>query len=328
MLPIVLGHYPTPVEHIASLSAAGSDLWVKRDDQTHPVYGGNKVRKLERVLGRAIAANARRLVTVGAVGSHHVLATAYFGRQAGLAVEAVLFAQPRTDHAIEVLRAGLGLGLHAFPARSLAAIPVAVGLRVMAGARFVPPGGSNVDGAMGYVQAARELATQVRRGEMPEPDICVVASGSGGTAAGLAAGFAVERMKTRVVGVCVIPLARVLGVVTTALARACAHRLGEPPARLADRLTFDDRFVGPGYGYATRDGDAALRDAWRHATLGLDPTYTAKAFACALWHVRARRGRCILYWNTLSSAPMEPLLEGSPAEVALDDGLRSLLRPT
>jgi D-cysteine desulfhydrase len=327
VLPIALGHYPTAVEHIASLSAAGSDLWVKRDDQTHPVYGGNKVRKLEHLLARALAANARRLVTVGAVGSHHVLATAYFGRASGLAVEAVLFAQPRTAHVVEVLRAGLGLGLHAFAARSFAAIPVAVGLRVMAGSRLVPPGGSTVDGAMGYVQAARELATQVRRGAMPEPDVCVVASGSGGTAAGLAAGFAAERMKTRVVGVCVIPFARALGVMTHALARACVRRLGESPARLGDRLTFDDRFVGPGYGYPTGDGEAALRDARSHTTLSLDPTYTAKAFACALWHVRARRGHCILYWNTLSSSAMDPLLEGAPAEVALDPRLRSLLRP-
>jgi 1-aminocyclopropane-1-carboxylate deaminase/D-cysteine desulfhydrase-like pyridoxal-dependent ACC family enzyme len=329
MLPIALGTYPTAVQHLAALSAPGADLWVKRDDRTNAAYGGNKVRKLEIILARALAVGARRIVTVGAVGSHHVLATAYFGRQLGLDVEAVLFPQPRTGHAVEVLRAGLACGLRAFAARSMAAVPFMVGLRTVAGGRLVPPGGSNVDGASGYFHAARELAAQVRSGAMPEPDVCVVALGSGGTAAGLAAGFAFERMKTRVVGVCVVPLRRALGIVTTALARACARRFGErlSHARIRRCLTLDDRFLGRGYGHATQDGEAAMRSAHDRAGLLLDATYTAKAFACALWHVRARRAGCTLYWNTLSSAPMQPLLESAPPEGAVDPAVMALLLP-
>jgi hypothetical protein len=75
----------------------------------------------------------------------------------------------------------------------------------------------------------------------------------------------------------------------------------------------DVRFLGAGYGHATAEGESATRDA-RAVGLSLDPTYTAKAFACALWWVRARRAPRVLYWHTLSSAPMAPLLAGTDQE--------------
>jgi 1-aminocyclopropane-1-carboxylate deaminase/D-cysteine desulfhydrase-like pyridoxal-dependent ACC family enzyme len=316
---------------VEGLSAPGAELWIKRDDKTHDVYGGNKVRKLEWLLAEALAAGAKRIVTVGAVGSHHVLATTYFGRKQGLEVEAVLVPQPRTEHAIEVLRAGLGMGLRAFPLRSRSAGPIALAWRALAGARVVPLGGSNPTGAMGYVAAARELAAQVRAGLMPEPDLCVVALGSGGTAAGLAAGFEAEGLETRVVGVCVAGPPWVLHASALRLARACAKQAsgrspGSPSRKLPlpERLTMDARFLGSGYGCATPEGDEATAVAERFAGILLDPTYTAKAFASALWHVRARQGRVILYWHTLSSAPMQPLLADAPPEEAVPAKLRSL----
>src|SRR5271165_3657520 len=112
---LTLGRYPTPVERLDELSGQESSLWVKRDDRTNEIYGGNKVRKLEWLLADARARGARRVVTVGAVGSHHVLATTYFGTKEGFEVEAILVPQPATAHALEVLRADLGLGLKAFP---------------------------------------------------------------------------------------------------------------------------------------------------------------------------------------------------------------------
>lgn len=325
---MTIGRYPTPVQRVASLPAG---LWIKRDDRTHDVYGGNKVRKLEPILAEARERGARRIVTVGAAGSHHVLATAYFGQQAGLEVEAVLVPQPRSAHAVQILRAGLGLGLRAFPVRSWSAVPVALAARRARGARVVPVGGSSVSGSMAYVDAARELAAQVRGGELPEPDVCVVALGSGGTAAGLAAGLAAEGLATRVVGVCVSEPPWLVTRAARWLMRACARRIGDrchgndlgrPP-----RLDVDGRFLGDGYAYPTEAGDEATALAREHAGIDLDPTYTAKTFASALWFVRARRAERVLYWHTLSSAPMEPLLEGArcPTEEAMDPALRALL---
>jgi 1-aminocyclopropane-1-carboxylate deaminase/D-cysteine desulfhydrase-like pyridoxal-dependent ACC family enzyme len=303
---------------------------VKRDDLTHEVYGGNKVRKLEYVLAAAHHRNAKHLVTVGAAGSHHVLATTYFGRRAGLVVEAVLVPQPFTPHVVDVLRADVALGLRPFPVRSWAAVPFAIGLRVATGAHLVTIGGSSVAGSMGYVQAARELAAQVREGQMPEPDVCVVALGSGGTAAGLAAGFEAEGMKTRVVGVCVSRPPWALRLVSLFLARACERRAGVDRKRagvppLRSRLAIDTRFLGKGYGEPTREGAEATELARVAAGLVLDPTYTAKAFASALRLTQTTEAKHVLYWHTLSSAPMEPLLMGAPAFDALDPALRRLV---
>ncbi len=316
-----LGHFPTPVERLETLSTPHCDLWVKRDDLTHAIYGGNKVRKLERVLASATAAGVTRIVTVGAAGSHHVLATTYFGSRVGIAVEAVLVPQPRTSHVVDVLRADIALGLRAFAARSWARAPFAVARRVAAGARFVTVGGSSLDGAMGYVDAAYELGGQVRSGAMPEPDLCVVALGSGGTAAGLAAGFLAQGMKTRVVAVCVSQPIALLRMMAYGLAWGCARRAGVRAklGALRYRIAINPHFLGRGYGYATPQGEAATRDA-AFACLALDQTYTAKAFACALATVRSEppRARCVLYWHTLSSAPLQPLLVGAPSERELE----------
>jgi 1-aminocyclopropane-1-carboxylate deaminase/D-cysteine desulfhydrase-like pyridoxal-dependent ACC family enzyme len=322
-----LGRYPTPVVRVASLSRPDADLWIKRDDQTHEVYGGNKVRKLEYLLAEALARGVSRVVTVGAAGSHHVLATALFAGRAGLAVEAVLVPQPVTDHVLEVLRADVGLGLRTFPVRSWSAVPIAMLSRVASGAWPITVGGSNVTGSMGYVQAARELAAQVREGVLPEPDVCIVALGSGGTAAGLAAGFAAEGLKTRVVGVCVSTPPWALRLISLFLARACARRVGVRIGSMRGRLAMDVRFLGAGYGHASAAGAEATGEARREAGLILDPTYTAKAFASALWHVRARQARHVLYWHTLSSAPMSLLLERAPQLTELDPALRRLVAP-
>jgi D-cysteine desulfhydrase len=361
------------------LGSRNVELWVKRDDRTHDVYGGNKVRKLEWLLADARARKATRIVTVGAAGSHHVLATAYFGIREGFEVEAVLVPQPRTDHVVDVLRAGVALGVRAFPVSSWPAAAARIAWRLAwtrawvdraaprsrgettaTRTRFITVGGSSVVGAMGYESAARELASQVRAREMPEPDVCVVALGSGGTAAGLAAGFAHERLKTRVVGVCVSSPPWALRAASRWLAAACARRASSEGQRghgddggnggksegletrardlpvrppLEGRLVTDSRFLGPGYGHATKEGDEATRIALQ-AGIVLDPTYTAKAFAAALHHAHAARvahsagapRQVILYWHTLSSAPMEPLLEHAPAEADLPRALTRLLR--
>ena len=90
--------------------ACGREVWVKHDNATHPRYGGNKVRKLEHLLEEARAEGATHLLTAGAAGSHHVLATVVHGAAAGFAVEAVLTPRPRTQHAAATLRATIAQG--------------------------------------------------------------------------------------------------------------------------------------------------------------------------------------------------------------------------
>ena len=345
LTPLPLGTYPTPVERADGLSNREAELWIKRDDLTNATYGGNKVRKLEWLLADARRRGAERLVTVGTAGSHHVLATTYFGQKQGFDVEAVLVPQPRTERALEVLRATVALGVRAVPVRSwAAAVPVALGRIVgRSRTRFIPVGGSSVTGSIGYLLAARELAAQIRQGKMPEPDVCVVALGSGGTAAGLAVGFEAEGMKTRVVGVCVAGPAFALRAASVALAcglvrRARTRYIGDGQKRptcraLGARLAVDDRFLGGGYARPTPYADEGAIHAAGTAgspPLDLDPTYTAKAFASALWYVRARRARVVLYWHTLSSAPLDAIMCAGAAmgekERALTPKLLELLQ--
>jgi len=320
--PALVGTYPTPVEAWPSLSTSRCSLWIKRDDKTHALYGGNKVRKLELLIPHALALGKRRIVTIGAAGSHHVLATSVFGARAGLLVEAMLVPQRNTKHVEESLRADLTQGLVAHPARTFVGAAIGLLVRSMGDAYMVPMGGSNVVGSMGYVQAARELAAQVRSGAMPEPDWIVVTVGSGGTAAGIAAGLAAEGMKSRVLGVIVADPPFAVRWLTRHLMRRCYARAnGTDPRALRDRIVFTTDYLGAGYGEPTPAGEAALRTA-SELGLHLDLTYTAKTFAAAVDHTRALEAGTVLYWHTLSSAPMAPLV----SDIELPQKLRALLK--
>jgi 1-aminocyclopropane-1-carboxylate deaminase/D-cysteine desulfhydrase-like pyridoxal-dependent ACC family enzyme len=292
------------VQRLTDLSQPGCEFWIKRDDLTSPRYGGNKVRKLEYVLGEARAQGKTELLTAGAAGSHHVLATTLFGKEHGFDVRAVLIGQPRSAHAEENLRAGLSLGLVAHASRD-ALVPLALARRYRRSTYFVQVGGSSVLGAMGYVDAARELATQVRAGQMPMPDIIVVTLGSGGTAAGLAAGLALEGMPTKVLGVAVVGPTPLFVSYTHLLARRCLQ--GEAAkARRALHLETTTRWLGQGYAHPTPEGERAVKIA-AEAGVVLDSTYTGKSFAAALALVSRREAGVVLHWNTLSSvAPPVP----------------------
>lgn len=314
----------TPVERLAKLSKPGVDLWVKRDDLTHPLYGGNKVRKLAHILKEAKTRGFEKVITIGAAGSHHVLATTIFGEQAGLKVEAAMVPQPYHPHVEENLRAGLGHGLKPYVARTYAAVPFVVLRHLGEKTMYIPVGGSSVLGAMGYVDATAELAGQIKNGEMPAPDVVVVTLGSGGTVAGIAAGLAMAGIEAKVVGVVVAEPPWAIEMTARRLTRKCARQIGVSPDKRPDRaLEVDTRYLGLGYGHPTPEGErASMRAA--ECGITLDPTYTSKCFAATLDLVEAGAGKNILYWHTLSSAPMEPLLERAPDKVP--DALRSLLQ--
>jgi len=318
---IVLGSYPTPVSRI------GEHLWVKRDDLTSALYGGNKVRKLELLLGAARDAGKTRILTLGAVGSHQVVATALYGAREGFTVDAILVSQPASPHAELNVRVALAHGLHALACPAWSLVPAYVASRWGSDAYFIPLGGSNALGSLGFVDAANELAAQVRAGELPEPDVVVVALGSGGTAAGLAVGFEQAGLRTRVLGVAVAPPTAVLRHMARRLAQKTAAVAGLPVSaglRAAKRLDVEGKWIGRGYGHPTDEGRAATETA-SGLGLVLDPTYTAKAFACALATARSSDARGeVLYWHTLSTAPLAPLL--GDAQLELPHAVAGLLR--
>jgi 1-aminocyclopropane-1-carboxylate deaminase/D-cysteine desulfhydrase-like pyridoxal-dependent ACC family enzyme len=293
------------------------------------VYGGSKARKLALLVSEVERRGARRILTFGAAGSHHVLATALFAEGRGLDAAALLTSQPGTPHVVQTLRASFERAT-IIPVGSLARMPIAF-LRARRDRDYVlPPGGSNALGASAYVDAVVELQAQIEAGLLPEPDLIVVPLGSGGTCAGLLGGIVELGLRTRVRGVLVAtnPLARPMVV---RLARRTLEERGfrTSSAELSARLDIDASQIGSGYGHATRAAQTALDRAREALGLVLDLTYTAKAFASVLDLLAPRaddRVRHVLYWHTLSTAPVEPLLHGARPFDDLPADVRALVR--
>lgn len=309
-----LGRCPTPVEPLRLEGVAGGgDLWVKRDDRSGERYGGNKVRKLEFLLAEARRRGAERLITAGATGSHHALATTVYGRSLGLGVTLVLFPQARTPHVRRVLLQDHLLGAELRWTPKMVRLPLAVLAAQWAHRRervvVIPPGGSDPVGTLGYVSAALELVEQVEAGLAPVPDAIHTAGGTLGTAAGLALGLAIAGLPTRVVATRITSplvsnervLRRLVGDAAALLQRA---GVAAPVEAALERVRLEHGFIGAGYGHATPQGEAAAR-ALAASGLATDPTYTAKAAASLL--AALPEGGVRLFWHTLSAT--EPLAD-------------------
>jgi 1-aminocyclopropane-1-carboxylate deaminase/D-cysteine desulfhydrase-like pyridoxal-dependent ACC family enzyme len=322
-----LGRFPTRVHRVEGLAPPPVELWVKRDDESGELYGGNKVRKLEWIIGEARERGARRLATIGAIGSHHVLATAIYGRQQGLEVEAVVFPQPLTEHVREQMLADVASGASLRPTAGWLGVPLAVWrARRPAGTAWVSPGGSSATGSLGYVEAALELEAQIAAGELPRPDVVYVALGSCGTAAGLLCGLR-GRQAPELVAVRVVDrVACNAGVVRSLVGEITFEKLFfGMRARLAPLPPWrvEHRFFGGAYGRSTAESEQAVARA-ADAGLRLEPTYTGKTMAALLADAAAGRldGKRVLYWHTYNGVDLAPLLATGPGASALPPPLR------
>ncbi len=325
---IPLVHGPTPVEPLERLSSrVGREIWVKRDDLTSPLYGGNKPRKLEFLLAEARSRGARTLVTAGGIGTNHGLATAIFGREAGFRVVLCLFDQPVTDHVrknlllfhacgAEIVYGGSRLG-------GLLRFFILERIRRRQ-AFFIPLGGSSPRGVLGFVNAGLEFALQVTRGEAPRPGAVFVAVGSCGTLAGLVLGFRLAGLAVPVVGVRVAPAVAVnrravLGLALRSqrlLALAGGPQAGAVRLSNGDFLLDSDQYGG-GYGHPTEAGRSAQRLVEEAEGIRLEPTYTAKTFASLLEHGRRKTfPGPLLFWNTFNSVDLSGRIAGvGPADL-------------
>jgi D-cysteine desulfhydrase len=301
-----LSERPMPVRKLPGLG-----IWVKEDGAFGSGgWGGNKVRKLEWLIPDAQRRGRRSILTFGGLGTNWGLATALYAREHGLETGLALVDQPIDQH-VEAQLARLeasGARIHRThtKARTAAMLPWLL-IRNSRGGKppyLLPAGGSSPVGALGYVEAALEIAAQVEDGSLPEPAHAVVPVGTGGTAAGLALGFQLAGMRTRVVGVVVNDQLRLDPPVITRLARRTAKLLERRGAQLGQLrigleildLTRDQ--IGVGYGHRTEAATRATALAAQEG-LALDPVYTAKAMA-GLLALRAERqlGDPVLFIHT------------------------------
>src|SRR6267378_3765832 len=182
----LLAQLPTPIEtlHRLSRELGGPELLIKRDDQTGLALGGNKTRKLEFLLGDALAKGADTLITLGAVQSNHCRQTAAAAAKAGLRCELILNGkQPDLANGNLLLNEILGANLHWIERSQRAAKLKELDAQLRAQGRkpyLIPVGGSNGVGATGYVVAMLELAEQLRTNGR-RVDHILFGTSSGGT---------------------------------------------------------------------------------------------------------------------------------------------------
>ncbi len=283
-----LGHWPTPLEpcHRLRDAVGGPLVWLKRDDCSGLAIGGNKTRKLEYLLGAAIADGCSGVITFGALQSNHARQTAAACARAGLTCDLILTrAVDRSDE--HYLHSGnllldhlLGAAVHVVEDPDAAFVLFAELLESAAaeGRQLYGfgPGGSDAVGTLGYVRAALELAAQARDLELNVQELDVAAS-TAGTAAGLAIGTALAEWHVRIEVACVYHSASETAAELGGLVQATATALGGLSEGRA-RYRTDDAPLGPGYGIPTPAGQGAIELLARTEGVLLDPVYTAKAF--------------------------------------------------
>ena len=318
-----LGELPTPVERLDMLAArvGAANLYIKRDDLSGVEYGGNKVRKLEFVLARAQADHRGAVITFGAVGSNHVLATAIYAQRLGLGCSGILHPQPITRGLTANLLKARSANARVYHCTSTQARRMLTAreflywtLRTGRKPLVIPLGGSSPLGVMGFVNAAFELKAQINAAMLPEPDVLYVTLGTMGTAAGLALGLRLAGLKTRIEAIRVVAPSvaneqsyRQLYGSAHALIAGADPALATEAAATGGNIELRHDFFGRKYALFTEEGMAAVRLMNETEGINLDGTYTGKTLAALIADAKAGKlkGKTVLFWNTYNSRDLK-----------------------
>ncbi len=321
-----LANLPTPTGDVLVDHASGQRaISIKHDNLTGDLYGGNKVRKLEYLLKHAGEKHCKRIATFGSAGSNHALATSLYSRKLGLDCICFLSHQAKTPMAPATLNMHIKNGTELVRYGGSYAKRVATLRENLWGknAWVLPLGGSSWLGAVGFVNAGLELAEQVATGVISRPDRLYVATGTMGTAAGLAIGLALAELRTEVQAVRVsdplmmneTALRKLIGKIALMLRRIDSSI----PDDLEDqvRIVVRDNFFAGGYAMTNDATDAAVQFAKDQLDIKLETTYTGKAMAALLNDLDDAEfaHKKFLFWNTYSSAEL-PV----PVDKPLDEG--------
>jgi L-cysteate sulfo-lyase len=294
---VSLGHFPTPLEKMENLTKAlgGPQLWIKRDDCTGLATGGNKTRKLEFLVADAVAKGADTLVTQGATQSNHVRQTAAAACKLGMKCFALLERRVTNqgdnyEQAGNVLLDDLlkceyefrpeGLDMNA-EGQAYANALNEKGHKTY----FIPGGGSNPIGALGYANAAAELVYQADSIGL-KIDKLVHATGSAGTQAGLVAGFHAMNTPIDIVGISVRANKEKQIDNVHKLACATADLIGTRGELERGLVEAFDEYVGPGYGQPTDEMVDAIALLASQEGIFLDPVYSGKGLAGLIGLIR------------------------------------------
>jgi D-cysteine desulfhydrase/L-cysteate sulfo-lyase len=298
-----LAHLPTPIDELTNLSnkVRGPRLFMKRDDCTGLALGGNKARKLEFYLGEAQQHGADTLLITGAVQSNYVRMAAAAAAKLGMACHIQL--EERVPDVDEIYRRSgnvlldriLGASIHSYPQGEDEAgadrclEQIAQELRSQGKRPYIIYLSADHTplGALGYVNAANEILTQMEEQRLPIEHI-VIASGSSLSHSGLLLGLRALRSEIPVTGVCVRRSAKLQFERVSQCTQALEHllKLTRPVVRPEDIGVYDGTFA-PGYGRLNTQVIEAIQLLGRAEGILLDPVYTGKSMAGLLALTRA-----------------------------------------
>lgn len=321
-----LGFFPTPVHELTNLGKAlgGPRIFIKRDDQTGLAFGGNKTRKLEYIIGRALADGADTLITAGAIQSNHCRQTAAAAASLQLPCHLVLGGKsPDIANGNLLLDQLLGAKIHwAGNNRKGEDIPrIEQQLRSEGRKPFVVPyGGSNELGATAFVEALCELDSQ-SFALQTDFDHIVFASSSGGTHAGLVVGKKLLKKNYQLTGIAIDKIGsaqKSLEQLILELAVATSEFLETNCKITESDLILNKDYTGAGYGIIGPAEKEAISLTARYEGILVDPVYTGRAMAGLIGLIRKgkfKKGESVLFWHT----------GGAPAIFACADTLQSRL---
>ena len=317
-------------------AASSPRLWIKRDDLSDQALGGNKARKLEFLLADAAAKKAGTLITSGMYGSNHALATAVAAHERGLKSRLILGPQPVTENVKQKLLAfhALGADMH-FHSNELTMgldmVGQSIAATIFPGERlyYIPPGGSNNLGDLGYVNAFLELLDQTGREGLPAH--IYVPVGTMGTSVGLLVGSCLggvyERVRIEGINVADPLLTNNLSTRSQAihlykfirkhLDRADRKRLPKCDFWSEKAYHFNGAYEPPGYGATKPEVFKSIALVRSTENVQLDGTYSGKAMQAMLDDVRkAIAGGKIpeksLFWLTYDAYDLGNIINTYP----------------
>ncbi len=332
----LLTNLPTPIEKLTELEKGfeleGGEIYIKRDDKNHPIYGGNKFRKFEFIFGKVLKKKKKKgVVTIGGIGTNHGLACAIACHELNppLKCHLYLFHQPLTWHVQRLLLLFdyFGAKLHLGKGMISTFIKFLFFKLIHPKYFLMFPGGSPLFGigtslgTVGFVNAVFELKNQIDQNILREPDTIFVAGGTVGTAAGLVAGCKLLGLKSKVH---VVMVSSSLTSNPPAVKRNANKAIkylrrkdkSIPNIKInEDDFVFVTGYLGSGYGIKTLRGQYAVDKVFElegyKKDFRLETTYTGKTMAAMLDYLKQEenKNKTILFWNTYNSNDLDRYLK-------------------
>jgi D-cysteine desulfhydrase family pyridoxal phosphate-dependent enzyme len=292
-----LATLPTPLDEAFRLREALGGrgrcprILIKRDDLTGLAFGGNKVRKLEFLVGDALERGATTLITCGAAQSNHARATAAAAVKAGLRSFLVLYPStqehvPQGNLLLDQLMGAELQWIESGAGRDEAIRKAGDGARAAGEKPYeIPVGGSSPIGAAGYMTMTIELKSQLAA-IGTEPNYLYFASGSGGTQAGITVAARLLEMPYEIRGILDSPDSPEFRKRMLNAAHGAAALVGSDLRLAPEDLDPIAGYYGEAYAAPTPEADAAILLLARTDAIFLDPVYSAKAMSGLIDHIR------------------------------------------